>query len=144
MLDFARRIGAVRGDRLDWRRIAEHLAASSRPELLKGPMTRGAGRPKNDDDWLAMEVHRVRGAHGVSVEEACQRISRAKPPGAGRRLRPDQERNAVPLRTRRGGKEQWTIGSRWMGINAGTLEQRYWRWRRAEKARQEKLAIEIP
>jgi hypothetical protein len=43
MIDFAKRIGAMRGGRPDWYRVAERLAEISKPELLKdGIMTRGA------------------------------------------------------------------------------------------------------
>jgi hypothetical protein len=134
LLKFAERIGATRGGRPDWYRVAETLAEMFVPELVAEDktMTRGPGRPKNDDDFLAMEVHRVMLVFDIGVEEACRRISRGdKVPGV--RLwspgKPAQDAS--------------TVGSPWKGTKPGTLEQRYWRWKKAEQWRQKKLAIEI-
>ena len=148
LLDFAERIGAVRSDgQADWYRVCEYLAEISKPELLEDDtMTSGAGRPKNDDDFLAMEVHRVMWAFNIGVEKACKHIEAGTP---------------VPLLTApwtlKDGKAtmlegRWATGSRseeikaspWQGINAGTLAQRYWRWRKAEKERQKNFTTEIP
>jgi len=92
-------------------------------------MTRGAGRPKSDDDdFLATEVHRVMWHFDVGVKEACRRIERG---------------DKVPLPTRPGNPVKSTVGSPWRGIKATTLATRYWRWRRAEKERAEKVAVKI-
>jgi hypothetical protein len=130
MLDFARRTGAMRGGRPDWYLVAERLAEISKPELLAkdGATTRGAGRPKNDNDFLATEVNRVMWIFGVGAGEACRRIARG---------------DKVPLPTREGKPQRWTKGSPWAGINHKTLERRYWRWRRDEEERQEKVAVKI-
>lgn len=132
MLAFAKRVGAWRGGRPDWYTVAERLAEISKPELLTESVmaTRGPGRPKNDDeDFLATEVHRVMWAFNIGVREACRRIDRG---------------DKVPLPTRPGKPARWTAGSPWKGTNHGTLESRYWRWRRAESERQKKLTVEIP
>ena len=91
------------------------------------------GRPLNDDDFLALEVHRVMQAYKCGVRAACVRIARGK------------ERDKVPLPPD-GTKKRWTLGSRWQGLNAGTLEQRYFRWLRREEERQkmQTLTIEFP
>jgi hypothetical protein len=132
MVDFAKRVGAMRNGRPDWYRVAEHLAAISKPELVAkdGATTRGPGRSKNDDDFLAMEVHRVMWAFGVGVRTACRRISRG---------------DKVPIRKVHGGPTgRWmTLGSPWKRTNPGTLEQRYFRWLKDEKKRQKKLTTEI-
>jgi hypothetical protein len=122
----------MRGGRPDWYRVAEHLAAISQPELLAedGATTRGPGRPKNEDDFMAMEVHRVMWSFGVGVREACRRIARG---------------DKVPIRKVHGAPTgRWvTLGSPWKGKHPRTLEQRYFRWLKGEKKRQQKLAIEI-
>jgi hypothetical protein len=132
MVDFAKRVGAMRNGRPDWYGVAERLAEISKPELVAkdGATTRGPGRPKNDDDFLAMEVHRVMWAFDVGVREACRRIS------LGRK---------VPIRKVHGRPPgRWaTHGSPWKDKHAGTLEQRYFRWLKGEKKRQQKLTIEI-
>jgi hypothetical protein len=131
LVDFAKRLGAMRNGRPDWYLVAEHLAAISNPELLAedGATTRGPGRPKNGDDFLAMEVHRLMWSFNIGVREACRRISRG---------------DKVPIRKVHGtSTDRWTRGSPWKGTNPGTLEQRYFRWLKDEKKRQEKLTIEI-
>jgi hypothetical protein len=131
MVNFANRIGAMRNGRPDWYAVAVALAEISKPELLAedGAMTtRGPGRPKNENDFLAMEVHRVMWAFDVGAEEACRRIERG---------------DKVPLATRPDKPPRFTFGSPWKGIRCTTLASRYWRWRRAEKERQEKLAVKI-
>jgi len=131
LVDFAKRVKAMRNGRPDWYLVAEHLAAISHPELLAedGATTHGPGRPKNDDDFLAMEVHRLVWSFDVGVREACRRISRG---------------DKVPIRKVHGAPTgRWTHGSPWKGTNPGTLEQRYFRWLKDEKKRQEKLTIEI-
>jgi hypothetical protein len=149
MVDFAKRIGAVRGGRPDWYRVAVALAKISKPELLAGGRvtTRGPGRPKSDNDFLAMEVHRVMLACDVGVLEACRRISRgdrvplATPPWQVSAPTDGGEPSIARL------KGKWkTKGSAWKGIPATTLTTRYWRWRRAENERQQelqKLAVKI-
>jgi hypothetical protein len=139
MRDFAKRIGAMRGDRPDWYRVAEALAAISTPELLgDGPMSRGAGRPKTNDDFLAMEVHRTMWAFDVGVDEACRRISRGDkvplPKGPWRVSAPG---DGPPTATRLPGKSA-TKGSPWAGMKWSTLVRRYKRWKAEEKQRQQK------
>jgi hypothetical protein len=85
------------------------------------------GRPQKEDDFFAMEVHRVMQAYNCGVRAACHRIARG-----GR----------VPLPPREG-RKRYTVGSPWKDSNAGTLEQRYFRWLRREEERQKKLTIEI-
>jgi hypothetical protein len=145
MLEFAKRIGAVRGDgQADWYYVAETLAAMLMPELLEEDevMTRGAGRPRNEDDFLAMEVHRVMWVFDVGVEKACDHISAGTP--APLLTAPwTLAQDGTPERV--SPEKRWAAGgSPWQGIKAGTLAQRYWRWRKAEKERQEKSTIEIP
>ena len=144
LLDFAERIGAVRSDgQADWYRVCEYLAEISKPELLEDDtMTRGPGRPKNEDDLLAMEVHRVMWAFDVGVQKACEHISAGS----------DVPLQSAPWTISKDGtpervapEKRWaTAGSPWQDINAGTLAQRYWRWRKAEEDRQKNLATEIP
>jgi hypothetical protein len=86
------------------------------------------GRRQKDDDFLAMEVHRVMRAYDCGVRAACQRIAQGK---------------KVPLPPRSDGKKRYTIGSPWRGTNAGTLEQRYFRWLRREEKQQQALALRI-
>jgi hypothetical protein len=90
------------------------------------------GRPLKDDDFFAMEVHRVMQAYGCGVRAACQRIARG-----GRQ-------DKVPVsfwpRDRR---QHYTVGGPWKGLNAGTLEQRYFRWLRREEKRQAELTLKI-
>jgi hypothetical protein len=93
-------------------------------------VARKRGRPLNDDDFFAMEVHRVMRAYKCGVRAACQRIARGK------------RRDKVPL-TPRNGVQRYTVGGPWKDLNAGTLEQRYFRWLRREEERQKKLTIEI-
>lgn len=88
------------------------------------------GRPINDDDFFAMEVHRMMQAYGCGVRAACQRIARG-----GRR-------DKVPLPSR-DGIQRYTVGGPWKGLNAGTLEQRYFRWLRREEKRQAALTLRI-
>jgi hypothetical protein len=139
LLDFAMRNGLVRGEHPDWYRVAELFAEMAMPELLENSaMTRGPGRPKNEDDFLAVEIHRVMSVFDTGVKEACRRIARG---------------DKVPLRTgvvQKSGKRKpaMTAGSPWQStevqpIKAGTLERRYWRWLRAEKQRQKKSAVKI-
>jgi hypothetical protein len=132
MIDFAKRVGAMKNGRPDWYLVAEHLAKISKPELLgeNGTTTRRPGRPKNDDDFLAMEVHRVMWAFDVGVREACRRIALGW---------------KVPIRKVHGlPPGRWaTRGSAWKGKHPATLEQRYFRWLKGEKERQQKLTIEI-
>jgi hypothetical protein len=139
LLNYARRIGAMRNGRPDWYLFAEDLAKISRPDLLEedGAVTRGAGRPKGDADFLAMEVHRVMWAFSVGVAGACRRISRGdKAPLLTRTWRISPPGDEPPSATRddRPGR-LYTKGSRWQGINPKTLESRYWRWRRDEQKR---------
>jgi hypothetical protein len=94
--------------------------------------TRGRGRPQNDDDFFAMEVHRVMRAYGCGVRAACVRIARGK------------ERDKVPLLPSPGRVRRYTVGSPWKGQNATTLETRYFRWLRREEERQKKLTVKIP
>jgi hypothetical protein len=144
MLDFAKRTGAWRGGRPDWYLALERLAEISKPELLAkdGAMTRGPGRPKDDTDFLAMEVHRVMWAFDVGVAEACRRIGRGDKvplPTSTWKISPGDEAASA---TRLAGRAR-TVGSPWKGINAKTLASRYWRWRRAENKREQKLAVKI-
>ena len=54
-------------------------------------MAKARGRPQNDDDFFAMEVHRVMRAYDCGVRAACVRIARGKKqdkvplPSAGRK-----------------------------------------------------------
>ena len=129
MVDFAKHIGAMRGGRPDWYRVAEALAAIAKPELMKGEAKdTHLGRPKNDDDFLAVEVQRVMWTFDVGVREACRRIARGY---------------KVPLPTLPGKPPRWTVGSPWKGTKPGTLEQRYFRWWKLEQERQKKLTTEI-
>ncbi len=119
LLAFAQGLGAVKGGRPDWYRVAEHLASEFLPELLVGePDTRGEGRPRSDLDWLAMEVVRVMGVFNCGQKVACRKIARG---------------DKVPLV---GKPNRFTKGSRWKGENPGTLEQRFQRWKDREKERQ--------
>ena len=86
---------------------------------LTGKAKRGGGRPRNDDDFLAMEVHEFKRAYGFGVRKACKWIAK----GLEAELRP------------RKGMRRKVRGSRWKGKNAGTLEQRYFRWLRREEER---------
>jgi hypothetical protein len=85
------------------------------------------GRPIKDDDFFAMEVHRVMAASHCGVREACRRIANGW---------------KIPLPPRKGIK-RFTKGSPWQNSNAGTLEQRYFRWLRREEKRQQALALKI-
>jgi hypothetical protein len=97
------------------------------------PGTRGRGRPQNQDDFFAMEVHRVMRAYGCGVRAACVRIARGK------------RRDKVPLPSAgRKGRPTHTVGSPWEDQKARTLETRYERWLKREKERQEKLTVKIP
>ena len=86
------------------------------------------GRRRNDDDFFAMEVHRMMQAYDCGVRAACRKIANG---AAAQQLLP------------RKGLKRWIRGSEWRGQNAGTLEQRYFRWLRREEERQKKLTIEI-
>jgi hypothetical protein len=146
MLDFAKRTGAWRGGRPDWYLVAERLAEISKPELLSGDRvaTRGPGRPKSDDDFLAMEVHRVMWAFNVGVAQACRRISRGdKVPLATRPWQVSAPTDGGEPSIARQKGRYVTKGSAWKGIPATTLASRYWRWRHAEQKRQQKLAVKI-
>ena len=91
------------------------------------------GRPLNDDDFFAMEVHRVMQAYKCGVRAACVRIARGK------------ERDKVLLSSN-GTVKRYTLGSPWKDTNAETLEWRYFAWKRREEARQkaQTLKIEFP
>jgi hypothetical protein len=95
------------------------------------------GRPLNDDDFFAMEVDRVMRAHDCGVRAACQRIAKG-----GKRSRAHVVITVVkkgePPRRVKG----WTVGSRWRGMNAETLEWRYFAWKRREEARQKSANFE--
>jgi hypothetical protein len=140
MLDYASRIGAVRKDgRPDWYRLCEVLAAISKPELLKEDrMTRGAGRPKkNDNELLATEVHRTMWALDLDVEQACAHISKGG--DVPLLTTPWQlSKDGVPERVNP--EKRWaTRGSRWKGVKAATLVRRYYLWRAAYAEYQKKF-----
>ena len=145
MVDYAKTIGAMRSGKPDWYLVVENFAQRLYPELLDDDdgraKRRGPGRPAlTDDDFLAAEVHRVRDAFNVSVLKACRSIERGD---AVPLLRPRVERDG----TRRKTGLSYTVGSPWQGIKHTTLEQRYCRWLKREKARQknfESLTTEIP
>ncbi|MFZ1948705.1 MAG: hypothetical protein WAU74_01385 [Pseudolabrys sp.] len=98
------------------------------------------GRRQNDDDFLAMEVHRVMRAYKCGVRVACQRIARG---GRVPLLTPrwSVSKDGKPVRGKPG--KWFTVGGPWEGRNAGTLEQRYFRWLRREEERQRALTLEI-
>jgi hypothetical protein len=104
--------------------------------MAKPPVRR---RPRNQDDFFAMEVHRVMSAYGCGVRAACIRIARG------------MDRDKVPLpsgqkpgRYRDGRVATHTLGSPWKGQNAKTLETRYFRWLKREDERQKTLTVKIP
>lgn len=104
------------------------------------------GRPLKDDDFLAMEVHRVMQAYKCGVRAACKRIARGKKQdrvpllGEPWRLNRKKEPTNAP---RRKGTKPYTTGSPWQETNAGTLEQRYFRWLRREEERQKAHTLKI-
>lgn len=102
------------------------------------------GRPRKDDDFFAMEVHRVMREYNCGVRAACKRIAEG-----GKRSQASVYVTLVPpppLKEPPRRIKGWTVGSRWKRTNAGTLEQRYFRWLRREEARQkmQTLKIEFP
>jgi hypothetical protein len=104
------------------------------------------GRPLKDDDFLAMEVHRVMQAYKCGVRAACKRIARGKKQDRVPLLGGPWRLNRKKEPTRQKATKAYTIGSPWQGTNAGTLEQRYFRWLRREEERQKAhtLKIEFP
>jgi hypothetical protein len=125
---------------------------------------RKRGRPIKGDDFLALEIHRVMRAFKCGVRAACRRISRGddvpllsapwtmSKQGTPRRLKPRRpksqkitsKRQKPPPRPKSQKSSRWmTRSGEWKGENAGTLEQRYFRWLRREEERQKKLTIEI-
>jgi hypothetical protein len=104
--------------------------------MAKPPARR---RPRNQDDFFAMEVHRLMSAYRCGVRKACVRIARG------------MDKDKVPLpagqkpgRYRDGRVATHTVGSRWKDQKARTLETRYERWLKREKERQKKLTVKIP
>ena len=95
-------------------------------------MAKARGRPQNDADFFAMEVHRVMRAYDCGVRAACVRIARGK------------KQDKVPLPSAgRKGRPTHTVGSPWKDQKARTLETRYERWLKREKERQKKLTVKI-
>jgi hypothetical protein len=144
LLAFAREIGAVRNDgQADWYRVCEVLAAISMPELLEeDDMTRGPGRPKNDNELLATEVHRVMWGLDLDVEQACAHISKGG--DAPLLTAPWQlSKDGVPERVNP--EKRWvTRGSRWKGVKAATLVRRYYLWREDYAEHQKNFTADIP
>jgi hypothetical protein len=136
MLRFAKDIGAIKNGKPDWYLVAELLARIAVPELLEEtPAAPLPGRPKlADNDFLAMEIRRVMATSACGEREACRRIARG-----------DLVRSPVSLWRGPGDRVTvYTKGSPWKGQNPLTLEGRYARWKRAEKAREARMRITIP
>jgi hypothetical protein len=97
MVEYARSLGATTKRGPDWYLVAEHLAEIANPELLKNEPAEGTPRPgrrQNQDDFFAMEVHRVMSVYDCGVRAACEKIARGK--------------REVPLPARGGsGATQW-------------------------------------
>jgi hypothetical protein len=91
-------------------------------------MAKPRGRPRNDDDFLALEIQRVMRAFGCGWRGACRIIEN----GVAK----------VPLPSRPG-IQRFTRGSPWKGQRFRTLEKRYERWLRREEERQKKLTAKI-
>jgi hypothetical protein len=138
MATFAKNVGAMRGDHIDWYAVAEILARIAVPELMEDEkMQPGPGAPKkvglkNDDDFLAMEIHRVMLASNCAVAVACERISRG-----------DKVLISTPLwgidssgKPAKLARVQ-TVGSPWKEIPPKTLERRYFAWLKKQKVRQQ-------
>lgn len=136
LVNFAKGIGAVRSDgEPDWYRVTEVLAEIVEPKLLEedGAMTQGPGAPKkNDDELLAVEVHRVMLALGLNVEGACAHIAAGGDvplQSAPWMLSP---KSGVPEQVASLPGKRWgTRSSQWKGIKAATLTRRYYSWREA-------------
>ena len=132
MLRYAANIpGAIKKNgRPDWYLVAEELAQLFIPELLQEDtvIARGPGRPKGNDDFFAADVHWMMQSAECGVAEACRKLSLG-------------DQMQVPSRP---GTRRYIKTDRYKGKNPDTLEQRYFRWLKREKERQQKLAIEIP
>jgi hypothetical protein len=131
MVEYARSLGATTKRGPDWYLVAEHLAEIANPELLKNEPAEGTPRPgrrQNQDDFFAMEVHRVMSVYDCGVRAACEKIARGK--------------REVPLPAR-GGVRRYTVGSPWKGQKVRALETRYWRWLKREKKRQQEFRVTI-
>ena len=116
MRELAKQLGAMRGGQPDWYAVAEHLAETARPDLLKDPpLSRRVGRPKEnwdglyDDVRLVMQQKRYRG-----VLKACKDLSKGYLPRQINWRAPDG--TVLKLRAAYG---------EWKGIKPRTLQQRY-------------------
>jgi hypothetical protein len=97
-------------------------------------MGKKRGRPLNDDDFFAMEMHRVMRVFGCGWRAACRRISRGdKVPDKEPVVKQWSLDPATKLPRCRPVK---TEGSQWQGQKVRTLETRYQRWLAREKDRQ--------
>jgi hypothetical protein len=118
MLDLARQLGAMRGDRPDWYRVAEHLAAIVRPDLVDSSPRESA--PPNNWLRLFQDVQFTMWLEKCGTRKACELLVNGH----------DSRRE--PLRLADG---TWVIippvGKTWKGRDsADALRQRYFEVRR--------------
>jgi hypothetical protein len=141
MLEFAKRLDAVRNGRPDWYAVAEFLtqpfAFEQFPELLLDDMpakTRPEGRPAIEWYWLVHDVELLRRQRpGRTVKGAIKLLTDGEAPhrvlvtdaGTGERR---------PARIQSGP---------WKGQKPRSLEQRYFEYKRAWKKLAAKQSMEI-
>ena len=141
MLQFAKRIDAVRNGRPDWYAVAEFLAPfafEQFPELLLDDMsatTRPEGRPAIEYFWLVHDVELIRRQRpGCTVKDAIRLLAKGEAPhrvlmadaGTGERR---------PARIQSGP---------WNGQRPRSLEQRYYEHLRVWGKLAKEQAIKIP
>jgi hypothetical protein len=122
MLRFAKDIDAMRHGRPDWYAVAEFLvpfAAEQFPQLLRDdlPASRPAHRPPKENwYWLVHDVDLIRRQRRkCTVKEACRLLAKGEAP------------HRVLVTSADGRRRPGRIQSgRWAGMQAQTLEQRYY------------------
>jgi hypothetical protein len=121
MMQFATKIGAIRGGRADWYAVAEHLAETYARHLLGDlPVSRPAHRPTKENwFWLVHDVRLVRQQRNCTVKQACRLLAKG-----------EAFPNVVTLPT---GESARIQAGKWMGMKPRTLEQRYYEWLREWK-----------
>ena len=128
---YAEEIGAVSANgRVNWRAVAETLAEIAKPELLESEPRRPVGRSRltgdyGDDCWLTIEIDYVKTTDNLTVIQACKQISKNKFIRFLLQFKPV------------------TLPNPWVGTEPETLRGRYQRWLKAEKKRQQEMALEI-
>jgi hypothetical protein len=134
MLQFAKEIGAIHGGRPDWYAVAELLAETFAPQLLKdGPSSRPAHRPQKENwFWLVHDVELIVRQRGCTVKEACRRLAKGEKP------------HLVRITVGPGDRRQAQIQSgKWKGTKPRTLEQRYYEWLRSWKKESDERSLKI-